>query len=94
MSGNIGHHTFESTADAYDACQCDDDVKKGDTLVIESEGVVGLAWAWPVAVTAEYGDLHRITDPSLFDDEFTAEQVARARAEATELGFELVELRL
>ena len=93
MTGNIiGHHTFESTADAYDEVQCYDGIKKGDTLFIPSEGVVGLAWAWPVAVTANYGDLHSVTDASLFDDEFTPEQIAAARACAEKHGFPLSEL--
>lgn len=89
MPGKIGHHTFESTATAYDEVQCDDGIKKGDTLFIPSEGVVGLAWAWPVAVTANYGDLHAVTNASLFDDEFTPEQLAQARATATKHGFTL-----
>ena len=53
-------HYFESTRDAYDACQCDDNIKQGDLLIIESEGVVGIADTWPVAITTECGDLHRI----------------------------------
>ena len=48
-------HTFDSTGDAYDASQIDLD--KGSIMVVESEGVVGLAWTWPVAVTAEAGEL-------------------------------------
>jgi hypothetical protein len=51
-------HHFGSTGEAYDACQCDDDINFGDTLVIESEKVVGLAWVWPVAITEEKGELH------------------------------------
>lgn len=78
-------HRFDGTGDAYDACQCDEDIKTGDTLVIEEKGfrqykgrdedgfrvyaddpkdivVVGLAWAWPLAVTVEQGELHDIKD--------------------------------
>lgn len=51
-------HFFESTGKAYNACQCSDEIKTGDILFIPSEGVVGIADAWPVAVTANHGDLH------------------------------------
>ena len=51
-------HIFDSTGGAYDACQCDDNVKRGDILYIPSEGVVGLADTWPIAITKEYGALH------------------------------------
>lgn len=53
-------NTFDSSGDAYDATQCDDSIKKGDALVIQSEGIVGLAWVWPVAVTVQTGDLHAV----------------------------------
>ena len=36
-------HIFDSTEDAVHACHWEDNVKIGDTLVVESEGVVGLA---------------------------------------------------
>ena len=51
-------HIFDSTGDAYDACQCDENVTRGDILYIPSENVVGLADTWPVAITKEYGQLH------------------------------------
>jgi len=53
-------NTFDSTGDAYDATQCDDSIQNGDALVIQCEGVVGLAWTWPVAVTLQAGDLHAV----------------------------------
>jgi len=49
---------FDSTEEAYGACQTRDDIKNGDMLVIPSEQVVGLAGTWPVAVTDEHGELH------------------------------------
>lgn len=52
-------HRFDDTGDAYDSTQCDDSIKDGDVIVVESEGVVGvLIQAWPVAVTEKHGDLH------------------------------------
>lgn len=53
-------HYFNSTEDAYDACQCDENIKKGDLLVIESEEVIGVADTYPVAVTIERGALHNL----------------------------------
>jgi hypothetical protein len=55
-------HKFESTGNAYDACQCDEDIKNGDILVIASEGVIGIADTWPFAVTAEAGSLHTVKE--------------------------------
>ena len=53
-------HYFESTGEAYDACQCDENIREGDVLVIESEKVVGVAHTWPCAVTCESGKLHHL----------------------------------
>ena len=58
IAPNIWH--FDTTFEAYDACQCRDDIKTGDILVIESEQVIGLADCWPIALTAERGELHQI----------------------------------
>lgn len=55
-------HEFASTGDAYDACQCDENIKQGDTLVIKAEKIVGVADTWPFAVTADHGQLHGIAD--------------------------------
>ena len=49
---------FESTADAYDATQCNDDIHDGDILLIANECVVGVADTWPMAVTVAHGELH------------------------------------
>ena len=83
-------HKYSSTGSAYDACQCDESVKTGDILLIESERVVGLAMTWPVAVTEEYGHLHTVADGYSLDGmaEFTTEQVAAARALVKEMGYE------
>ena len=77
-------HLFDSTGEAYNACQCNSEIKTGDTLVIESEGVVGLADTWPFAITDESGDLHSVNretaTPSshAYSCGITAEQVAHA----------------
>jgi hypothetical protein len=66
-------HNFSSSGSAYDACQCDEDIKDGDVLVIESEEVAGVAGTWPVAVTVKNGELHTLiagkTPEEVFDEE-------------------------
>lgn len=68
-STGSGVHTFDSTGEAYDACQTDDNINDGDTLLIPSEGVVGIAGTWPVAISKEAGELHSLTNPDLTDEE-------------------------
>lgn len=52
-------HTFGSTVEAYNASQCDDEIRDGDVLSVPSKGVVGiLQSAWPTALTAECGEFH------------------------------------
>ena len=53
-------HEFASTRQAYDGCQCNESIADGDVLSIPSQGVAGVAWTWPVAVTANAGDLHSL----------------------------------
>jgi len=115
------HWSFDSTGDAYDACQCNDDIKTGDTLVIRESAfrgkctgrdedgfrvyeheakerdivVVGLAWAWPIAVTVETGELHTIEEDTgsysrvIADAGFTDEQVKAAVDTAVKMGAEV-----
>jgi len=53
---------FDSTHEAYDASQWNDDIRDGDVLVATDENVVGvLIKAWPTAVTGERGSFHRLT---------------------------------
>lgn len=51
-------HFFPDSGLAYDACQCDEGIAKGDLLIIESECVIGVADTWPIAVSREHGALH------------------------------------
>jgi hypothetical protein len=55
-----GIHQHQDTEDAYDATQCREDHRTGDTLLIEEEGIVGIVYTWPVAVTVEKGSLHGV----------------------------------
>lgn len=60
-SSTIRVFRFADTGLAYDASQCDDEIRDGDILVVESERVVGvLVGAWPVAVTSEHGQFHTL----------------------------------
>jgi hypothetical protein len=56
-SAEPGVMEFESSAEAYDACQTGE-APTGTILVIPSEGVVGISDTWPVAVTNNTGKLH------------------------------------
>jgi hypothetical protein len=61
-------HEFSDTQEAYAASQCY--VDTGDVLYVPSENVVGVSYTWPIAITAERGDLHEIVriqdaDPDL-----------------------------
>lgn len=83
-------HRFDSTSDAYDATQCDETIRTGHTLVIESEQVIGLAWTWPVAVTQEPGELHAIPGDgatAIRDAGWTTEQIRAAVAVADEYAY-------
>jgi len=57
------HHAFASTGNAYDATQCDEAIRTGDTLVVLPEAVVGIAMTWPFAVTETCGKLHALAPP-------------------------------
>ncbi|MGW1157795.1 hypothetical protein ACWD48_06115 [Streptomyces sp. NPDC002519] len=85
-------HRFDgSTADAYDATQCRDDIRNGDVLVVEAEGVVGfLDEAWPIAITEAHGEFHGLKTPARehHDGRFTA-SAEIAEKIAAELGFPL-----
>lgn len=58
---------YATTGDAYDAVQTDPEVRKGDILLIRSEGVVGIADTWPVAITHECGELHHVKHGEALD---------------------------
>ncbi|MDB4725904.1 hypothetical protein OAF54_00615, partial [bacterium] len=55
-------------------------------LYVPSEGIVGVANCWPVAVTAEIGDLHTLIDYNAPDGRY---QIAQAVAFAQSLGLDL-----
>lgn len=89
MEGIAVHDHFGSTTDAYDETQCNEAIRSGDVLVIESEGVVGiLDEAWPCAVTVAHGELHtwNISGHLVRDGAYRA-GLAAALDKARELGF-------
>lgn len=52
---------YHCTELAYQCCNCSDDPewKTGNVVVLPSEEIVLICWAWPIAVTAKGGDLHQ-----------------------------------
>jgi hypothetical protein len=88
-------HTFDSTGDAYDACQTDENIKNGDCLFIPRERVVGLAATWPISVTATAGNLHVVNEGRLqsYTDDIgiTRAQVDFAVRVAMRKGWELAD---
>ena len=58
----------DTSTDAYAGCMCEEDWYTGFVFTVESEQIVGMAGPWPVAVTAERGELHGCkTDPRLWE---------------------------
>ena len=55
-------NAFETTGNAYDAVQTDESIKKGDTLLVPSEAVVGVAHTWPFSITRDAGYLHQLIE--------------------------------
>ncbi len=90
MTEKISIHHFTSTAGAYDAAMSRDDLETGAILVIPSEKVVGLADAWPVAVTENAGQLHHVRDDLTLEGYgFSPLRVVAAQGIARDLGYPL-----
>lgn len=78
-------YLFNDSGEAYDATQCRDELaENGHALVIPSEGVVGLSYTWPVAVTAKQGQLHniRLSTAETFVHEFGTNKGERVFSDA------------
>jgi|GEM_PF-1428119 hypothetical protein len=60
-------HIFESTKAAYNATMIGEEVSIGDILIIPSEKVVGVAYAWPFALTEDTGALHALANSDSFN---------------------------
>jgi hypothetical protein len=72
--------TAPSTREAYDSCMCDDEWETGRIFIVPSERVIGISWAWPVAVTAEEGAIHGASvDPRTL----SGDDIMDARLEAS-----------
>jgi len=86
-------HKFDCTSDAYNAVQCDENIKNGDLLFIPSEKVIGIAYTWPFAVTKSHGALHTVAnnaDGRAVTNEFRRSMIEACQF-ADDLGFELLE---
>jgi hypothetical protein len=81
---------YDSTGDAYDACQCCEELKRGDLIIVLSEKVVGIVDTWPIAVTNESGNLHKVKVwVSFLNNPVWAAAIRDAKHIAVQLGFEL-----
>ena len=55
---------FPSSGNAYDACNSREEMHTGRIFTVESEKIVGISWAWPIAITKENGHIHSVSsDP-------------------------------
>jgi len=55
---------FPSSGAAYDACNSREEMVTGRIFTVESEQIVGISWAWPIAVTQQSGKIHTVNrDP-------------------------------
>jgi len=55
---------FPSSGNAYDACNSREEMVTGRIFTVEAEEIVGISWAWPIAITKEYGHIHSVSsDP-------------------------------
>ncbi len=94
------HYFEDGSEDAYDQTQYRDDIDDGDVLVVPGEGVVGfLNKAWPIAVTQQSGEFHRLTttwENFLSSNEGAGyeESVAKAKSVAQEMGLAVTSSRL
>lgn len=74
-------HVFDSSTEAYDAAQCNDNIEEGDVLVVPSEDIAGFLYrARPVAITQATGSFHT-ADPKMYDNEDAIYLRAREVAE-------------
>ncbi|MEW1922205.1 hypothetical protein [Streptomyces sp. NPDC088360] len=85
--------TFYSTGEAYGACQCREEIRDGDVLVIEREQVIGIAGTWPFALTEAIGELHTLKpDFRTYKDGAFVTSIPVAEREAARLGVQLTRL--
>lgn len=88
-------HILNTTGNAYDASNCSDRIEIGDVLIIPSEKVIGVASAWPVAITTEHGNIHTFSGPTEALPKFCQDlgirldQLTTAAKVAAMLGYEI-----
>ncbi|MBF6615481.1 MAG: hypothetical protein ITG07_02025 [Candidimonas sp.] len=80
IGGDTPIHYFNTTGDAYDAANTW--LEHGSVICVPNENVIGLSWTWPIAVSAEAGELHHIESGKyegvLGDAKFPAESLQLA----------------
>ena len=78
--------TFDDSGEAYNRCNSDAHMHTGRIFTVPSEKIVGIAWAWPIAVTAVCGKLHSAsTDPRTWTGSDAEPEIAAAVEKALEL---------
>lgn len=86
-------HRFNDSATASEAGNVGFDVRFGDTLVVESEGIVAVACTYPFPVTVAKGDFYEFTwDDPVRDPKILlilVNGIRSAVAEAERLGIEI-----
>ena len=77
---------FDSSGEAYDRCNWDEHMITGRIFTVASEQIVGIAWAWPIAVTVKKGHLHAAdSDPRSWTGRSREERIAAAVSDALAL---------
>lgn len=89
----------DSSGEAYNLIQCDDEIDNGDIFLVENESAIILAWTWPLLLAgdAESKDnqAHTVTDDpdsikSIMDDAgISYERFKTAHDYAISLGYQL-----
>lgn len=85
--------TFQNSGEAYDTIQCDDEINKGDIVLIPSEKIVGIADACPIAITSENGEFHQAIEGELAGYLLEKEidhHLSEAITMAAQFGFDLL----
>lgn len=52
---------FPTSGQAYDACQCNEQIVDGDLLIC-ADGTIGIADTWPLALSYKSGHFHQMCD--------------------------------
>jgi hypothetical protein len=60
--GMVHVHEFPDGGEAYDASQCEDEIRDGDVLLVTGQGAGVLVQAWPTLVVGEVEAFHTFAE--------------------------------